>query len=133
MARIVNLQKDVEHISWSDEPGAKTYEIDFTDGGLTCMKEKLETLNDKLSTMTENPENAARAIEEFVCTVAGSECYADACAYVDTKGTGKHEHIMTLLPLVYALAEIVMERLTTAKSAAIGNYLKETHASTDLI
>lgn len=133
MARIINLRKDVEHIAWSEEPGAKSYEIDFSDGGLKLMKDKLETLKGELANMAEDPDALALAIEEFVCTVAGRECYIDASAYVDTKGTGASEHTIAMMPLVSSLAEIVVERLTMTKSDAIGKYLKDQHAGADLI
>lgn len=133
MARIINLKRDVEHIAWSDEPGSKSYEIDFSDGGLKLMKDKLETLRRELNGIGEDPDAAALAIEEFICAVAGRDCYIDASAYVDTKGTGAAEHTVAMIPLVSSLAEIVVERISMTKSEAIGKYLKDTNAGADLI
>ncbi|MCH4184013.1 MAG: hypothetical protein LKF61_00830 [Eggerthellaceae bacterium] len=127
----ISLAKNVETIRWSDEPGAKEYTIDFTDGGLHKMSDAMEAIQEPLRKMSESPENAAKAIEDFVTIVAGKECYEDALEYVDKSGAGAKDCNTSLVPLVTALADLVTKHLSAYKSEAMQKYLRA--GSNDLV
>lgn len=112
---LIDLKRDVETISWSDEPGAKEYTIDFSDGGLERMRKAMEQLKGSLPGMSKESDEAASAIKDFVVSVAGEDCYDDALAYVDATGAGAEGCTIAMLSLVTALADVVCDRLGIEK------------------
>ena len=129
----IRLTKNVETISWSDEPDAKVYRIDFTDGGLQRMYDALKELKESLKTLEDNPENASAAIESFIVCVAGQECYDDALAYVDEAGVGAEESSYAMLSLVTELGRLVGEHAAEAKGHKLDEYLRADDATADLV
>jgi len=121
----VNLARNIETISWSDEPGAKEYVIDFSDGGLQRMYEALQELKKHIEVTEHNPENMAEVVKDFIVTTAGQECYDDALAYVDAGGFGATESSVAMMSLVTALADVITENVGKAKSAHVKRYLRK--------
>jgi hypothetical protein len=123
---LINLQKTVETVQWSDDPDAKAYEIDFSDPKLEEYKAALESLQQDLKATGEgDKDKLAAIIHEFVATVAGEECYRDALAYVDVKGVGAENCIHMMLGLCTGLSELIVNHLERAKAKRVEKYLDD--------
>lgn len=125
MAKL-NLGRTVETISWSDEPGAKSYTIDMSDRGLYEMWQKTKPLYMRLRGMDmsgkHDPEETAKAIHDFVSAVLGEDAYKDALAYVDVRNEGAAACNVMMMGLVAGLAEIVLRGVGNLKKSKLKKY-----------
>lgn len=129
----IDLQRTVEEIRWSDDPGSKTYRIDFSDDALVRYRDSLDEYRRELESIEGDPaktgaedrERLAGVIHGFIATVAGEECYEDALAYVDVDGGGAASCNYMMLGIVGALSDLIVEHLERAKVGHVRNYLGE--------
>lgn len=128
MAKIA-LGKTIETISWSDEPGAKEYVIDFTDESLKETWKSLKNLADEIDSYMgsdrEDPTKIADAIKRFIVTLLGEDAYADALAYVDVRGQGAEHCNMMMVGLVRGLADIVTHHIGAKRDSALKKYVSQ--------
>lgn len=129
----IDLQRTVEEIRWSDDPGSKTYRIDFSDDALVRYRDSLDEYRRELESIEDDPaktgaedrERLAGVIHGFIATVAGEECYEDALAYVDVNGSGAASCNYMMLGIVGALSDLIVEHLEHAKVGHVRDYLGE--------
>lgn len=128
MAKI-NLGKTIETISWSDEPGAKEYIIDFSDESLketwASLKKMADEIDGYMKSEREDPQTVAEAIKRFVVTLLGEEAYEDALAYVDVRGQGAEHCNMMMTGLVQGLADILAKHMGVKRDQALKKYLSK--------
>lgn len=135
MAKIA-LGKTIETISWSDEPEAKEYVIDFTDESLKETWKSLKNLADEIDSYMgsdrEDPTKIADAIKRFIVTLLGEDAYADALAYVDVRGQGAEHCNMMMVGLVRGLADIVTQHIGAKRDDALKKYVSQ-NANLELV
>lgn len=130
---LIELQRTIEEIRWSDEPDSKTYQVDFSDDALARYRDSLDEYKRELESIETDPaktgaedrERLAGIIHGFIATVAGEECYEDALAYVDVRGDGAASCNYMMLGIVGALSDLIVEHLEHAKIGHIRGYLGE--------
>ena len=121
---VIDLKRTVETVRWSDEPGSKEYEIDFSDEGMARLREKVGVIGELFGELDDSDEEGkAQLIEEFVVSVAGRECYEDALAYVDVRHEGAAKCNGMMLSLVVALADLVARHLDAGRAERLRRYI----------
>lgn len=128
MAKI-NLGKTIETISWSDEPGAKEYTINFSDESLketwASLKKMADEIDGYMKSEREDPSKIAQAIKKFVITLLGEGAYEDALAYVDVQGLGAEHCNMMMTGLVQGLADVLAQHMGVNRDQALKKYLND--------
>lgn len=123
----IDLFKTTETVSWSDEPGAKEYTLDFSDKEVERMQKAVLGMREKAKKLDDTDfKGAAELLEELIVAIGGQELYDDALAYVDSKGEGAAACNIAMQKLADYLVERLGEHLDFDRKKRLAGYLDDT-------